>query len=573
MARNLTEVLSGKNNLVGQYVVSDISISLAETVARSCTYPHVSACAYDFSKPSEDQGFTRQSFDIIAAFHVVRTAADLAPALKSLHQLLVPGGCLLVCELDASAWQQTPGSLWYDTVFGSLPEWFSSTDGREHSALTPASWVSTLEGAGFADVQTVSDPALTNLDFMLIAQKPYNPSAITSVPFTAKPRFLQYCYGDEMKLQGELSNSDPNGSTTLWLLATEGIDGDAGAGLVYTLVKEFEGRRIHLGVFPQDYETQRRIDTIMQYDGLLDLETVVHFTSEGIPVVPKFVPCPPSVVGASFDPSSPWVSDKNIVKPISTAPIVGGEVVVEPFAWSQEFPPLRGLVGTVIESRHEGLPVGSLVAGISDASELSNRFTSKDRCLMQIPAVVATSGIAGDLLSILVTGLLLDRCHTKTTKKLRLLIPEPKAIATVPHILERSNLPCEVEVGAPRQDDGFDLIVLDSATNSTHPEFSSWLTEGGHVLIWDTTLHKADRLDRLFAAGLLYYSPTTPTKTKVITPRDILATAVPASAELPLFKSDKTYVLLGGASDLGVVTALWMYQVEIKAFRSVCVMN
>ena len=568
MTRNLTEVLSKKDNLVGQYVVSDISISLANTAARSCIYPHVSACTYDISLPPEEQGLRAKSFDIITAFYVVHAAPDLVVTLKSLRQLLVPGGCLLVCELDASAWKQTPGSLWHDMVFGSFAEWFGSTDGREHCALTPASWVSTLESVGFTDVQTISDPALTNLDFTFVAQKPWDFSTIAPTSPNTGPHFFSYRWGDETKLQEVLSDLDTNASTTLWLLATEGIDGDAGTGIVYTLVKEFEGWSIHLGIFPQGYEKQSQVDTIVRYGGLLELDTVVHFTSEGITMVPKAVPCPPPVTATSFDPSAPWVSDKTTVKPIPAVCIVDGEVVVEPFAWSQDFPSIRGLVGTVIESRYKNLPVGSLVAGITlGAGELTNRFISEGRYLVQIPAEVANLDLAGGLLSILVAGLLLDRRHTRTTKKLRVLIPEPKAIAGVPQILQQSNFIGDVEVGTPSQDDGFDLIILDSATNSAHPEFSSWLGEGGRVLLWDTRLYETDRLDQLFTAGLLYYTSDVQTHTKVITPGDILATSTPMSVELPLFKSDRAYVLLGGASDLGVATALWMYQVESKVLR------
>ena len=556
--------MSRKDKLIGQYVVSDISIALANTAAGSCTYPHVSAHAYDISQPPEEQGLRAKSFDIITAFYVVHAAPDLVATLKSLRRLLIPGGCLLVCELDASAWKQTPGSLWHDMVFGSFAEWFGSTDGREHCALTPASWVSTLESVGFTDVQTVSDPALTNLDFTFVAQEPYDSSIITSASSNTKPHFFSYSWGDETKLQEALSDLGANTSTTLWLLATEGIDGDAGTGIVYTLVKEFEGWNIRLGIFPRGYETQCQVDTIMQYHGLLELDTVVHFTSEGIPMVPKAVPCPPPVVVSSFDPSAPWISDKATVKLIPTVCIVGEEVVVEPFAWSQEFSSLRGLVGAVIESRYDNLPVGSLVAGITSASELTNRFISEGRYLVQIPAEVAKVDLAGDLLSILVAGLLLDRRHTRTTKKLRVLIPEPKAIAAVIQILAQSNLLSNVEVGTPSQDDGFDLIVLDSVTNFAHPEFSSWLNEDGRMIVWDTRLHETDRLDQLFTTGLLYYSPNTQTHSKVITPGDILATSTPVSVELPLFKPHKAYVLLGGASDLGVATALWMYQVESK---------
>lgn len=552
-------MLSGKDNLIGQYVVSDISIALASTAARSCTYPHVSTRAYDISQPPEEQGLRAESFDIIAAFHVIHAAPDLAVTLKSLRRLLVPGGCLLVCELDASAWKQTPGSLWHDMVFGSFAEWFGSADGREHCALTPANWVSTLESAGFAEVQTVADPALTNLDFTFVAQKPYDPSTI--IPFNPKPHFFSYSWGEETKLQEALSSLDANASTTLWLLATEGIDGDAGTGIVYTLVKEFEGWNIHLGIFPHGCRTQTRIDTILRYDGPLEHDTVVYFTSEGVPMAPKAVPCPPPVATTSFDPSTPWVSDKTTVKPIPTACIVNEEVVVEPFAWSPESPPLRGLVGTVIQSRHKNLIVGSLVAAITGTDEFTNRFISEGRHLVQIPTEVAKVDLAGDLLSILVAGLLLDHRYTRTTKKLRVLIPESKAIAATTRILERSNLLVDIEVGTPSQDDIYDLIILDSVTNSAHPEFSSWLSEDGRVLIWDTRLYETDRLEQLFTAGLMYYSPNTQARTKVITPGHILAASTQVSVELPLFKPEKAYVLLGGASDLGVATALWMYQV------------
>jgi SAM-dependent methyltransferase len=553
--------LSRKDNLVGQYVVSDISIALANSAARSCTYPHVSACAYDISRPPEEQGLRPRSFDVITAFYVVHAAPDLAVTLKSLRRLLVPGGCLLVCELDASAWKQTPGSLWHDMVFGSFAEWFGSTDGREHCALTPASWISMLVNAGFIDVQTVCDPTLTNLGFTFVAQNPYDSVTVTSTSLGTKPRFFSYNWGDETKLREALSNLDANAFTTLWLLATNGIDGDAGTGIVYTLVKEFEGWNIHLGIFPEGCATQTQVDTITRYGELLEHDTVVQFSSEGVPMVPKAVPCPSPVGTTSLDPSAPWVGDKTAIKPSPQVHIGDEEVVVEPSAWSQESPTLRGLVGKVIESRYKNLPVGSFVAGITNTGELTNRFVSEGRRLVQVPTEVANLNLAGDLVSILVAGLLLERRHASTTKKLRVLIPEPEAIFLMPQILEQSHLFGNIEVGIPSQDDGFDLIVLDSTINSEHPELSSWLSESGRMLIWDTKLHDSGRLDQLFTEGLLYYSPNAQTHTKLITPEDVLSTSTPTATELPPFKPGKAYILLGGASDLGVATALWLYQV------------
>ena len=563
MTGKLTEVLSKKDNLIGQYVVSDISIALAGSAARSCTYPHISACAYDISQPPEEQGLRGESFDIITAFYVVHAAPDLAVTLESLRRLLVPGGCLLVCELDASVWKQTPGSLWHDMVFGSFAEWFGSTDGREHCALTPGNWAFTLENAGFIDVQVISDPTLTNISFTFLAQKPYDSLAITSPSPNAKPHFFSYSWCDEAKLREALSNLNATDAATLWLLATRGIDGDAGTGIVYTLVKEFEGWNIHLGIFPECYGTENRVDTIMRYGGLLEHDTVVHFTAEGLPMAPKAVPCPSPVATTSFDPSTPWVSDETTIKPIPAVHIREEEVVVEPLAWSRGIPSLRGFVGTVIESRCRNLPVGSFVAGITGSGEFTNRFISEGRYLVQVPAGAVKSDLAGDLISILVTGLLLERRHIRTTK-VHILIPESEPIALVPQILKQSNLRCDITVGIPSKDDGFDLIVLDSATNSEHPELSSWLSRDGRMLIWDDTLHEAYRLDQIFTTGIQHYAPCTQTRTNLVTPSDILAASTPISVELPPFKPDKAYLLLGGASDLGVATALWMYQVNSR---------
>lgn len=471
---------------------------------------------------------------------------------------------MLVCELDASAWKQTPGSLWHDMVFGSFAEWFGSTDGREHCALTPTSWKSTLANAGFVDVQTVFDPTLTSLGFTFVAQNPYDPTTIASTPPGTEPHFFSYSWGEEAKLREVLASLDANASTTLWLLATNGIDGDAGTGIVYTLVKEFDGWNIRLGIFPEGYATQTQVDAITRYGDLLEHDTVVHFTSEGHPMVPKAVPCPSPVGTTSPDPSAPWVGDQTTVKPSPQVYINDQEVVIEPSAWSQEFPSLRGFVGKVIESRYESLPVGSLVAGITGTGELTNRFVSEGRHLVQVPAEVANLNLAGDLISILVAGFLLDRRHARTTKKLCVLIPQPEAISLVTQILEQSNLFGNIEVGIPSQDHGFDLIVLDSAINSGHPELSSWLNENGHMFIWDTKLHDSDGIDQLFTQGLLYYSPNAQTHTKLITPEDVLSTLTPTPTELPPFKPDKGYILLGGASDLGVAMALWLYQVGFQ---------
>jgi ubiquinone/menaquinone biosynthesis C-methylase UbiE len=66
---------------------------------------------------------------MVVGLHVIHAVPEVKSVLESLHRVLVPGGSLLVVELDGSDWEHTPGSLWTDMVFGGFSEWFGYTDG------------------------------------------------------------------------------------------------------------------------------------------------------------------------------------------------------------------------------------------------------------------------------------------------------------------------------------------------------------------------------------------------------------------------------------------------------------
>lgn len=141
LSRCLTKVLKQKEDMIAEYFVTDISFALATTAAKSCSYAHAIPKTFDISKPVEEQKFTRGSFDVITAFSVLHVAADIVSTLKYLRSLLVPGGCLLVVDLDGNAWDasaspdRNAGTLWYDFVFGCFSEWHSFEDGRERCTL------------------------------------------------------------------------------------------------------------------------------------------------------------------------------------------------------------------------------------------------------------------------------------------------------------------------------------------------------------------------------------------------------------------------------------------------------
>lgn len=141
LSRCLTSALKEKEDTVAEYFVTDISYALATSAAKSCSYSHAIPRTYDISKAAEEQRLTPGSFDVITAFSVLHVAADIVTTLKHLWNLLTPGGCLLVVDLDGSAWDasassdQRAGTLWYDFVFGCFSEWHSYNDGRQKCTL------------------------------------------------------------------------------------------------------------------------------------------------------------------------------------------------------------------------------------------------------------------------------------------------------------------------------------------------------------------------------------------------------------------------------------------------------
>lgn len=82
------------------YVCTDVSISLAQEATSRTPWMTVTPLALDITVPVASQNVDPASFDIITAFDVIHAAPRVDEALKFLRSLLVPGGYLVVIELD-----------------------------------------------------------------------------------------------------------------------------------------------------------------------------------------------------------------------------------------------------------------------------------------------------------------------------------------------------------------------------------------------------------------------------------------------------------------------------------------
>jgi hypothetical protein len=122
-------------------------------------------------------------------------------------------------------------------------------------------------------------------------------------------------------------------------------------------------------------------------------------------------------------------------------------------------------------------------------------------------------------------------------------------------------------MGNASDDAKFDLIIVDYATLETRPEVAFWRAK---LFIWDKVICESLDIDpwcigySLKSALRLAVPGTFSPDTQLIRPRDrsLALSGALDSSGLALFHDSKAYMLIGGASDLGVYVACWMYQVK-----------
>lgn len=562
-----------------EYFVTDVSFALASGAASVCSHPHIIPKAYDLSKPLDEQGFTPGSVDIVTAFHVLHATPDISSTLTSLYELLAPGGCLLVIELDGDAWgevaslEKGAGSLWCDFVFGCFAEWYGSTDGRDHCTMSPKQWNSALESANFSNIQFAVDPVVGS-GVIFSAQKPRR-IPLTAPSYRPGASFFTFKYGEETRLQQWLYELDVNMPLTVWLLCSEGIDGDVAAGMTPTLAKEFSHWTIHAAVFSSaTYEESGRIQAVLRnWDCCVD-EQVLHFDKAGEVSVAKVVPLrTPTAVPAVLDSNGAWFSDGFTVKQCAIQPLEDDEVTIDILAWSQQqCGSWRGFVGSVIESRIAGIVTGNHFLGIANGTRISNRINCNVDMLARIDELDAS--LAEDALSMVVAASALGPARLASprhrTFPLHVFFSEQtKFNRLTARLFSHPSIGAQVTFETPPADVQLSLIIMDSAAASAHSELESWLIpETGELFIWDEFLDQESKKHpwnlgyALNAALKLRGSPDS-TNYDLVYSLEVVKTFHVAIPELPLFDGDKSYIIIGGASDIGVHMSLWMYQVSI----------
>jgi acyl transferase domain-containing protein/SAM-dependent methyltransferase len=154
-----------------KYLFTDVSDPFLDRArTRFAAYSFVDFARLDIDRDPAEQGVAAAGFDVIVSANAIHASTDLRAALGRLHDLLAPGGTLILIE-------STTHLAWFDMTTGLIEGWqhFADDLRHEHPLLPPAGWVAALGDAGFAEAGAWPRPG-TSADHLgqhvLVARRP-----------------------------------------------------------------------------------------------------------------------------------------------------------------------------------------------------------------------------------------------------------------------------------------------------------------------------------------------------------------------------------------------------------------
>jgi microcystin synthetase protein McyG len=147
-----------------QYTFTDItSLFTTKAAQKFGDYPFVRYQVLNIEKEPHRQKFPSHHYQIIIAANVIHATTDLKQTLTYIHELLAPGGLLIMLETTAR-------QRWVDLFAGFTGGWWKFTDfdlRPHHPLLSAPKWEELLQAIGFESTATMQ-PHLNNQP--LIAQ-------------------------------------------------------------------------------------------------------------------------------------------------------------------------------------------------------------------------------------------------------------------------------------------------------------------------------------------------------------------------------------------------------------------
>ncbi|KAF8184613.1 S-adenosyl-L-methionine-dependent methyltransferase [Mycena galopus ATCC 62051] len=167
LTKFLVEALCDMPNADVEYTATDLSYSLASSLAESFTYKNMVAKMHDLSKTPAEQGLQLGHYDIITGLNVIHAVPDLNATLHDLNTLLAPGGRLLVIDTDGTARTANPprpGAIWNDFIWGPSRDGLA-TRMIAHCTIDEKEWCTRLVATGYSNIKVCHEDAGTCIMF------------------------------------------------------------------------------------------------------------------------------------------------------------------------------------------------------------------------------------------------------------------------------------------------------------------------------------------------------------------------------------------------------------------------
>ncbi|MGE2817967.1 SDR family NAD(P)-dependent oxidoreductase [Mycobacterium heidelbergense] len=233
-----------------QYVFTDVSAAfLATAQERFRDYDFVEYRVLDLEHELPVEEFGWGCFDLVVAADVVHATADVKRSLLRLHDVLAPGGALLLLEA-------APDSPWLDLTFGLTAGWWAARDVRlrpDGPLLCAQAWQDLLYSVGFDSVATFSDPdhCGAGSQALLLAR---------TLPEAVGDEESRWPAGESSAANGQDRNDPTPQGNWLILTGTDSLGKD-----LATRIDQHGGRAVLAeGVAEQDLKA-------LQPDGIIDL--------------------------------------------------------------------------------------------------------------------------------------------------------------------------------------------------------------------------------------------------------------------------------------------------------------
>lgn len=128
------------------YHYTDLSLAFIRKASELFSDSRMIFKSFDLELDCSEQGFERETFDLVIAGSVLHATRDLGATIRNIHQLLKPGGHMIILE------PVVPDSALMHFGFGLLPGWWSSKE--EWRAMSPIidepRWNTLLKDNGFS---------------------------------------------------------------------------------------------------------------------------------------------------------------------------------------------------------------------------------------------------------------------------------------------------------------------------------------------------------------------------------------------------------------------------------------